>query len=176
MTMLTLFADASHCNKTQAAGWGSWAIKDGWPRGQFNGGPIRRLVPNSTTAEICGLASALYAHHKAGDLEDVGVFMLQCDNTAALRAIAGRVNRSGWSASKDSRDVQIIGGTKHTSRVSLEIEALNAIRDIVGDTFVWLRHVKGHSNGTGRSWVNQQCDNEAKRHMLVRRRELEQAA
>lgn len=174
--MITLFADASFCPKTGAAGWGSWAIRDGWPKGKFNGGPLRREVPSSTTAEICALAAALWQHDKDGDLNDVKVFMLQSDNTAALRAVRGRIERSGWSASRDDRDVQAIGPTKHRSRAAIEIQALNAINDIVGSRFVWLRHVKGHSSGTTRAWVNEQCDREARRHMQARRIELEAAA
>lgn len=171
--MLTLFADASFCPRTGAAGWGSWAIKDGWQRGKFLGGPLRRPMKSSTTAELCGLASALWMHDRAKELDDVNIFMLQCDNITALGYILAKLPRTSVRQLKGARQANII--PSHTD-VKLHLEALDAIREIVGDRQINLRHVKGH-NGTndGRSWVNTQCDEEGRRHMQARRLELSAA-
>lgn len=168
--MLTLFADASFCPRTGAAGWGSWAIKDGWPRGKCLGGPLRRKMTSSTTAELCGLASALWLHNKANELDDVDLFMLQCDNVTALGYILGKLPKVGVRRLKGVRQAQI---THSYTTNKLCLEALDAISSIVGDRQINLRHVKGHNGtGDGRSWVNTQCDEEARRHMLARRVEL----
>lgn len=169
--LLTLFADASFCPKTGAAGWGSWAMRDGWSKGKFLGGPLRRAMTTSNTAELCGLASALWKHDKDGDLAGIQIFMLQCDNVVALGYIMSRLSNATARPLDGVRQATI---PRSFTRNKLCLEALAAIEQIVGDRRVLLRHVKGH-NGTddGRSWVNTQCDAEARRHMVARRRELE---
>lgn len=168
--MLTLFADASFCPKTGAAGWGSWAIKDGWPKGKFLGGPIRRELSTSNTAELCGIAAALWKHDQDGDLEGVTALMLQCDNVTALGYILAALPQASVRRLKNQRNAPI--GLARTQN-KLHLEALDAIRKAGHGRRIFLRHVKGH-NGTddGRSWVNTQCDAEARRHMEARRVEL----
>lgn len=174
MTMLTLFADASFCPKTGAAGWGSWAIKDGWPKGLFHGGAIRRTIKSSNEAELCGLASALWAHDKAGNLDDVTSFVLQCDNTVALGAIVARIPTALLVHKNRATNAYI--NHKRTNYQPIEIEAVEAMAKIIGVRQVWVKHVKGHSGtGDGRSWVNTQCDDAAKRHMRARRQEILEA-
>lgn len=173
-TLVTIFADASFCPKTGAAGWGAWAIRDGWGKGRFMGGPIRRQIRNSTEAEICGLASAVHDLHRAKLLADVEAFILQCDNVAALGSIHHRVPWARWAKSCDARDVA--AHFRKTKLRDIEAEAIDAIKQITFGHAVWLRHVKGHVSGTGRNWVNQQCDAEAGRHMRAMRLELAGAA
>ncbi len=172
--LLTLFADASFCPKSRAAGWGAWAIRDGWPAGRFMGGAFRREIHNSTEAELCGLASAIWHLEQNALLSEVGAFILQCDNVAALGTIGHRLPGARWSAQCDARDVA--AHFRKSKLRPLEDEAIQAIRQVVLARPVWLRHVKGHVSGTGRNWVNQKCDDEARRHMLARRLELAGAA
>jgi ribonuclease HI len=172
--MLTLFADASFCPKTGAAGWGSWAIRDGWPKGKFHGGAFRRELRNANEAELCGLASALWMHNRGGDLAEVDTFMLQCDNMVALETIrqhCGGIFRKAKGIRLPPPNI------RKTKLSAIEHEAVKAISEIANARSILLRHVKGH-NGTddGRSWVNTQCDTTAKLHMKARRRELELAA
>lgn len=175
MTMLTLFADASFCPKTGAAGWGSWAIKDGWPKGLFHGGALRREIKSSNEAELCGLASALWVHDKAGNLGDVTAFILQCDNTVALGTILSLIPQAGHVSSKKRATNAQIAARKNGIK-PIEHEAIEAITGIVAGRPIWLKHVKGHNgNSDGRSWVNNQCDDAARRHMRARRQEILEA-
>ncbi len=172
--MLTLFADASFCPKTGAAGWGSWAIRDGWPKGKFLGGVFRREITTSNTAELCGIASALWQHNKDGDLEGVKTLMLQCDNIVALGCIMRHVRGAYVKNLPGKKNVFIHPAPKMNGK--LNMEAVEAIKTIVDGRSVMLRHIKGHNGtGDGRSWVNSQCDAEARRHMQARRKELEAA-
>jgi len=175
--LVTIFADASFCPKSGAAGWGAWAIRDGWDRGRFMGGALRRQIRNSTEAELCGLASAIQHLEAENMLSGVEAFILQCDNTAALGAVA-RLPTAKWSHSsseRDSREMQ-----RRIVCAPVELQAVEQLREITLSRPIWLRHVKGHAHGkphtSGRHWVNQQCDNEARRHMLARRQELAGAA
>jgi ribonuclease HI len=168
--MITIFADASFCPKTGAAGWGSWAIRDGWQRGKFHGGPLRREISSSNTAELCGIASALWKHNRDGDLDEVKSFMLQCDNVTALGFILGKISHARPSRLKGERNAPV---TRALTNNKLCLEALTVIKDIVGKRGVLVRHVKGHSGtNTGRAWVNHQCDREARRHMEAMRSEM----
>lgn len=171
---MTIFADASWCPTSQAAGWGAWAIRDGWRAGRIIGGPIRRPVANSTEAEVCGIASAIWRLCKDGVLEDVEAFVVQCDNVAALATFGQQMRTAQWASRRDDRDVA--HHTRKTPLTALEREAVKHVRLILNERPLWLRHVKGHTSGTGRNWVNQQCDDEARQHMLSRRQELQKAA
>lgn len=172
--LMTIFADASFCPKTGAAGWGAWAIRDGWGKGRLMGGPFRRTIRNSTEAEICGLASAIHDLDRADALGEVEAFILQCDNVAAPGTIFHRVPWARWAKSCDARDVA--AHFRKSKLQGVEAEAVDAVKNLTLGRAVWLRHVKGHVSGTGRNWVNQQCDDEARRHMQAMRLEIAVAA
>lgn len=163
--LLTLFADASFCPKTRAAGWGAWAKKDGWQFGRFSGGPMRRPFQTSNAAELCGIASALHDLDAAGALDDVSTVIIQCDNIVALGMILSHVARSRTASRKGARDVDI--KPVRWARVDeLSRQAITSIRRTTQGKTIWLRHVRGHqTDESGRSWINEQCDAEAKRHM-----------
>lgn len=172
---MTLFADASLCSRTGAAGWGSWAIRDDWGRGKFQGGPIKShlKIKASNNAEIAGIALALWYHWKAGDLVGVNSILIQCDNVTALGYICQKIRRTTVSVAKVNRHHPRIKATGFNDE--LTIAALQTIADTLKEIpNVAVRHVKGHSGaGDGRSWVNERCDSEARRHMQARRKELD---
>lgn len=170
---LTLFVDASFCPNTKAAGWGSWSKRDGWDRGRFDGGQLVCPLNNSTAAELCGIACAVWALHAGGHLLGVSVMMIQCDNIIALGLMQSVLPQGKASGSGNARDTQSLPAPRLAKLGKSEHEALEVIRMALADVPVYLRHVKGHSNDdTGRSWVNTQCDAEARRHMEKRRRNL----
>src|SRR5262245_1015771 len=80
--LVAIFADASFCPKSGAVGWGAWAKRDTWGRGKFMGGPIRREIRNSTEAELCGIAAAIWQLNSEGLITDAAAFVVQCDNLA----------------------------------------------------------------------------------------------
>lgn len=90
---MTLFVDSSFCHKTGAGGWGGWAVRDDWQRGQFSGGPIRlreHAVDSSNTAEIAGIALALWRLHAGDALKGVTEILIQCDAEAKRLMLALR--------------------------------------------------------------------------------------
>lgn len=172
---MTLFADASFCPRTGAAGWGSWAIRDDWQRGKLQGGPIKahRKIKASNNAEVAGIALALWYHKHAGDLDGLTDILLQCDNVIALGYIKQKIHRTTVSVAKVNRHHPRIVACGFSDK--LVIAATQTIADMLEEIpNVGVRHVKGHSKtGDSRSWVNEQCDKEARRHMLVVRKEID---
>ena len=161
--ILTLFCDASHCSRTLSAGWGAWAKREEWKRGRIFGGPLTGKPANSTEAELAAIANALQQLAGSGDLVGIKTLMIQSDSLAAL-AIVRSLPTAAWSRSDDRRD----SGAAPTKRKlsPSEIASQAAIREAAGNRPLFLRHIKGHKSGTGRNWVNGQCDRVAKRHMV----------
>lgn len=161
--ILTLFCDASHCSRTLSAGWGAWAKREEWERGRIFGGPLTGKPANSTEAELAAIANALQQLAGSGDLVGIKALMIQSDSLAAL-AIVMSLPTAAWSRSDDRRDS---GAAPTKQRLSASDKAaLATIRDAAGGRPIFLRHIKGHKSGTGRNWVNGQCDRVAKRHMV----------
>jgi len=176
---MTLFVDASFCDRTGAAGWGAWAIRDDWGKGAFTGGTIKLAdyrISSSTTAEIAGIALALWRLKAAGSLAGLHTLMIQCDNVAALAYIFQHVPNSTINYGPKSREnkSQHIRD-KHKVRSPVVKKVLQTIRETVKGITIELRHVKGHQDPSsgGRAWVNHQCDREADRHMRALRKEID---
>lgn len=165
--MLTLFADASYCSKSQAGGWGAWFKADGMKEGGLIGGTFKTPMTNSAEAELAALANAMTRLCNEGLLAPVSELMIQSDCMRALQLIAlllpGVVRRA------HKNGLHVHDGIMTPSPT--EKAALNRIGLIRGEANVLLvvRHVKGHSRGGGRSWVNRQCDAIARRHMEAER-------
>lgn len=171
--MLTLFCDASHCSRTLAGGWGAWAKRDGWEFGRVFGGPLDARPVNSAEAELAAIAKALTCLAADGDLEPVKTIVLQSDSLAALSAVKA-LPLARWSRSDDKRDS---GATPARVKLSKrESASLAELSVAIGARSVFLRHVKGHKSGTGRNWVNSQCDRVARKHMRALRSDAGEAS
>lgn len=179
---MTLFVDASFCDRTGAGGWGAWAIRDDWGKGAFSGGSIKLTgvqLSSSTTAEIAGIALALWRLKAAGSLDGLRVIMIQCDNVAALSYIFQHVPNATVNhgpKSKENKSGHI--RDKHKVKSPVVKKILQTIRETLKGITVELRHVKGHQNpgSGGRAWVNHQCDREADRWMRELRKEIDDLA
>lgn len=175
---MTMFADASLCLETRAGGWGAWIKRDDWGRGMTLGGQLRCPLKGSTTAELCGIACALWHARDRGYLSGILHLMIQCDNVSALGLLRIPLPHARMAPSGEKTDVQWLAPVKPLTLHRLsdtEKEALDVVKGALPDASiaVSLRHVKGHGTGeTGRSWVNEQCDAEARRHMVTLRRQL----
>jgi ribonuclease HI len=99
---LTVFADASFCAQTGAAGWGAWAKADGWLVGKTFGGQFKTQQATNNTAELGACANALHVvlNHEAA--LGTGQVLLQSDNQRALTLLvrAGLAEASGWCPAK----------------------------------------------------------------------------
>lgn len=170
MTRLTLFADASYCAKTKAGGWGAWFKTDGMKEGVLIGGTFKTAMTNSSEAELAALANALTRLCNDGRLVPVAELMVQSDSMRALQLIAHKL--PGVIRRKHKDGLHVHDGVLTPSPT--EVAALGRIGLIRGEAEMLLvvRHVKGHSPWGGRSWVNRQCDEIAKRHMEMERKRL----
>ena len=166
---MTVFVDASWCQGSRYGGWGAWAKRDGWGRGELFGGAFKTMFASSTLAELGAIANALVHAGRAGWLDDIELVMIQSDCMAALVAI-----RDGIAGTVDNAHSEglNLGGSTSISDEEQGKMALFVIASVVEKVGVRLevRHVKGHSNdGSTRSSVNRACDKLAKGHMRARR-------
>lgn len=164
--MVTVFADASHCHQTLAAGWGAWAKGDGWERGLTFGGPIKAAVANAAEAEMAAMANAVVRLHNNGKLDGIKRVMLQSDCLRVLQLILQAFPRADPSDHKD-------GAAVISTRLlpsPMESKGLAVICEVLSDCpTILVRHVRGHQNGDGRQWVNRVCDDIAREHMRAQR-------
>lgn len=163
--MITLFVDASHCPNSHAAGYGAWAIQDGWEKGKVFGGRISKEVVNSGEAEVCGIVEAvkyLRAHKLMGD----NTLMIQSDSHRALQLVILALPHTEIKQHKDSKD----WGMSNIRPTPAEQWAITQLTNDLGlMAFIYVRHIKGHSDGDGRNWVNRQCDRVAREQMYKER-------
>jgi ribonuclease HI len=170
MSILTVFVDASHCSQTRAAGWGAWARRDDWQRGALLGDGFKQDIPNSAVAELCGIANALTVLKQQGAFADIVLINVQCD---CLRALSLMLTCIPWcTISKKAKTGSAIPLIRNSNIAVMEQQAIDAIRVATSGHRISVKHVKGHSGrAEGRSWVNDQCDRIAKRHMEQQRTE-----
>lgn len=164
---MTIFIDASHCHQTRAAGWGAWAKRDGWTKGRVFGGGYRSTMLNAAEAELTGIAEALTRLHADGALAEISHVVVQSDCLRALQLMAIRVSRVSVASAKENGSSVFLNRGMTPSPT--ETRALEVIGQIAERLPIFVRHVKGHSSGKGRSWVNRQCDRIARQHMEAER-------
>lgn len=162
---ITMFADASVCHRTGAAGWACWAKADGKAAFLHGGILDGSVVMQSHDAELAALVRGVEALHERGWLP--AQIMLQCDNVRPLRVIQGQIG--AWESRHAEGQNILLGGI---SLNAFERQQVERMRPLVEGCKLIVRHVKGHSSGRGRYWVNRQCDELAKQHMRKRREQL----
>lgn len=167
-----IFADASLCPQTGASGWGAWVKHDGGVSQVF-GGAFQNPMDSVTDAETAALASAMFRARHWQILTSGDVVMLQSDCTNALLHIRTHLRAFDSPAPKGVAVRSKRGPTKLSPVATKAIKLIEEIKTELGLTLI-TRHVKGHvSERVGRSWVNDQCDRTAKRHMRTKRLELQ---
>lgn len=163
--LITLFVDASFDQATKKAGWGAWAKRDEWRRGQtFDGIVIG--ANHSHEAELIAIANAIEKLEDHGAYANLSAVLVQTDCVRALQVMKQFIYGSRQSALElEFDDRQKVNPTK------AEADAVSRIGDVLMRTRVRLnlRHVYGHQAGAGRSWVNNFCDASAKRRMREQR-------
>ncbi len=170
---ITIFADASHCPKTKAAGWGAW-MKGGGRSGHTTGGEIVAPCPQPSDAEAWALAMAVAHAYYQGWLSDPAPIMLQSDCLRILQVLLTHFPQAWESKHPEAARFGRLGAKSRLTEA--EQAAIETIRFCLSATNprILLRHVRGHQSGNGRHWVNQACDQLARAHMKVRRAALAQ--
>lgn len=170
---MTLFCDASVCNRTGAAGWGAWVKRNDWERGRTFGAMFNSRHATAVEAELAGIATAVGLCRTEKLLDGVNVLMIQSDCMHALSMIAGFV--PGVGISNTAEAAQVTRAKPTAKRTASDALSLMKLSTIVAETglIVTVRHVRGHKDGPGRPWVNRQCDAEARKHMQRARNQAE---
>jgi ribonuclease HI len=153
--MITVFADASVCNQTKASGWGAWYIADGL-EAVLTGGAFQNFTADVTAAELEALANALAHAEQTGALSsNQQVVMLQSDSVGALSVVRQKMRARD---SRHANGVRVPFQKKQPNE--RQSAAVDVIAEIIGRNAlrVVVRHVRGHTKGRGRRWVNRQCD------------------
>ena len=158
--MLTLFADASFSLNPRKAGYGAWAIHDSWERGYSFGGKLPLSLTNSTMAEVLAIAGAI-EHLRRVQKWPKDTVMIQSDSHHALSALKGNLpNARVNNHKRHSVDFSL----RSPCLSPLEREAVEYVAHATFGVQVYLRHIKGHTQGEGRNWVNALCDRLARKY------------
>lgn len=163
----TIITDASLCHDTKAAGWAAWCKSDTSSVSQTWSGVLKASPANSGEAELFAIANGLHVAAKSGALNGVAEVMLQSDATNALGWIVRLVPCATISAHKNSAPLSI-PGAKPSENISAAIATIQAIVTKL-NLKLTCRHVRGHTAGNGRQWVNRKCDELAKAAMKSER-------
>jgi ribonuclease HI len=137
-------------------------------KGDFFGGQVPVACSSSNDGEFWGLALALSEVRSRIGNGKPDAIVLQCDNLAAL-AWVGRFHPKARGVG-ERHGTHAIPDAPPAYPDNMEV-AVETVRSTFADVTIWLKHVKGHDgrSKTARSWVNRQCDREAREHMVARR-------
>jgi ribonuclease HI len=168
---LALFTDASYCQHTGVAGWAVWMKNAEMEAGVTHSAAIRETTRGAGEAELIAVANGLYLAVRYGRLKPGGSVLIQSDRLDAL-AIIRKATRA--------QDRRIVGGepvpvAKRPAAYLRDHAALKLIVELEREhtLTLFVRHVRAHQEGAGRTWVNNRVDELAKAAMRRRRAELE---
>lgn len=148
--LITLFTDASFCNRSRIAAYAAWAKADG--RTVRHSGVLKQPVANSSLAETMALVNGIYLSIAAMRPPAASKIIAQTDCVAAIEALSGMLRRS------------------HTIQQYAAVVAAYREKIAAAGISVEFRHVSGHKGtATPRNAVNTWCDNECRRLMRAAR-------
>lgn len=132
---ITLFADASFCPETKAAGFGGWA-KYGDPAETFRTGGEMNDCETSNQAEFKALRNTLDALMKLESVQFEGkILVIQSDCQGAIDKL----------------------------KTTLSLDSLQKCLGLTRISYKWVKGHQGYKSS--RSAVNTYCDKTAKHHM-----------
>jgi ribonuclease HI len=170
MATVTIITDASFCPASRAAGWAAWIKADGRDSALVSG-PFTKIAPvSSGEAEFFAVANALFKAVKDGFVGERDKVMIQSDCVAVLEAMlwgldcqeSQHPNGCGLNRPRTRPALCAGGGEK-------ALTTIGAMAAPLGLELV-VRHVRGHTSGGGRQWVNRACDRAARKAMEAARR------
>jgi ribonuclease HI len=141
--LVTVIADASFDFGTRAGGYGYWAKSE--RKRHSGGGPLKSLARNNNLAEMMAILHGVHMAFVHGVALPGDTILAQTDCTAAIMAF------EGTRVLQEDEQILVDG-----------MKTLLGIRNAL----IRYRHVKGHTAGdTPRTWVNNHCDEMAKKGM-----------
>ena len=143
---ITINTDASFCPDTKAGGYAFWIVSDHFVIKKA--GFFKDLSRDSNEAEIKCIGNALQTLLRETKLSTSKLLIINTDSTNAIRMIKERTN-------ENSRVVNLLWK-----------KVIKKVKSRVNN----FRHVKGHYNKKdSRSYVNNWCDEHAKKYMKLKR-------
>jgi ribonuclease HI len=171
--LISLFADASFHNEHRIATWGCYCVKDGqrWT----SGGIIQGTVVNSEDAEMMAIIKAVEAAIQRDTIEHNDRIIIQTDCRGAIQKLEGAKQMYKNLSPHKVDQLWLQREQYYTVGIPMLYWLYMHRRSITSE----LRWVKGHSSHhyqqptkdgkehpqRRRTYVNDVCDNIAKRHM-----------
>ena len=170
---VTLYSDASLCQKTGVAAWAGWVKSD---RGTTRAhGVLKAKTTDTTIAEAMAVVNMISVALKQEQLCDQDLLVIVTDNDNVMSVLHGDARRKPHRKSAARRRISV-----EQRRVIAEAanqligEISGAYSNILDRHQLVVRwyHVKGH-RGTGdkRSAVNHGCDERAKQALALGRKQ-----
>jgi ribonuclease HI len=162
VTAATIFADASYDDRNKAAGWAAWIKADGRASAMASGA-FKALPSTSSDAELLAVANAVHSANRLGMIDDGAEILLQSDSVHAaivLWAIPGSNERPH----ENSATIFPYNKPKLKDDARKAVEVIRAIVS-ARRLKVACRHVRGHTEGAGRQYVNRAVDAAARKAM-----------
>lgn len=162
----TIFSDASLCPHSGAAGWGVW-IKSSIGTHEA-GGKFKSPPRSIDEAELYAIANAVYRANSIGWFKSTAMLQSDCMTALAIIKFAvphvkERPHGAGMHIARRYWRDEVPAYAK---------DAVAILTELVKGKTLLIRHVKAHTRGSGRLWVNNRCDEIAKKHMNEMRKEL----
>lgn len=155
--LITLFTDASYCERTGIAAYAAWAKADG--RTLRRAGVLKQPAPDSAMAETMALVNGIHLALAGMRPPPNSRIIAQTDCMTAIGALNGGIRK----ARTIKRYAAVVAAYRR------RVEAAQVV--------VEFRHVGGHKGtATPRNAVNTWCDEECRRLLREARAGREQGA
>jgi len=171
--LITLFSDASMCERRNVGGWAAWLRCDRHRYPYRTGGAFAVRVNDTAMAESMAVVNALASAIREGFIEAEDVVLIQTDNNSVMGVLEGTVVRRMSKAVRERKGLTRNQAKRVVRDRNAEIGMVSAMflsyvaRHSL--TVRW-RHVKGHRGTVDRrSAVNTYCDEQARIHMRAAR-------
>ncbi|HUB45479.1 MAG TPA: RNase H family protein [Acetobacteraceae bacterium] len=148
--LITLFTDASYCDRLRIGAYAAWAKADG--RTVRHSGVLRQAVTSSSLAETMALVNGIFVALAAMRPPVASKIIAQTDCLTAIHALTGMLRKA--------------------TTIKQYETVVTAYRDKIAATGinVEFRHVSGHKGTvTPRNAVNTWCDAECRRLLRAAR-------
>ncbi len=163
MRSATIFADASYDDRNRAAGWAAWIKADGRASAMASGA-FKAMPSTSSDAELLALANAMHSANRLGMIEDGAQILLQSDSVYALSIVLWAIPGSIERPHENSAEIVRCKKPKLKDDAKKAVEVIRAIVAARG-LKIACRHVRGHTEGAGRQYVNRVVDAAARKSM-----------
>ena len=163
MNSATIFADASYDGRNKAAGWAAWIKADGRASAMASGA-FKALPSTSSDAELLALANAMHQANRLGMIDDGAEILLQSNSTYALSIVLWAIPGSTERPHENSAAILRSKNPKLKDDAKKAVEVIRAIVAARG-LKIACRHVRGHTDGAGRQYVNRAVDAAARKAM-----------